>query len=80
MAELLIDNLRRVCLQDDSGATTELPGQSRNMRETPDLLSWVQCFGMDTAVVASKYPERVQKLLAYQMLIVREARRCSGNG
>jgi hypothetical protein len=40
----------------------------------------VQCFGVYTAVVASKYPERVQKLLAYQTLIVRKARRCGGKG
>ena len=54
--------------------------QGRPRREVPDLLSWVQCFSIYTAVVASKYPERVHKLMAYQTLIVREARRCGGKG
>ena len=31
-------------------------------------------------VVASKQPERVRELLAYQTLIVQEARRCGGKG
>ena len=30
--------------------------------------------------MASKHPERIQKLLSYQTLIVREARRCGGRG
>ena len=55
-------------------------GTSRSRREVPDLLSWVQCFSIYTAVVASAYPERVQKLLAYQTLIIREARRFGGKG
>lgn len=52
----------------------------RPHREVPDILSWVQCFSIYTAVIASKFPERVQKSLAYQTLIVREARRCGGRG
>lgn len=40
----------------------------------------MQCFGTYMAVVTSKYPDRVLQLLAYQMLIVREARRCGGRG
>ena len=46
----------------------------------PDLLSWVQCFGLYAVVMVSKYPERVVHLLAYQTLIIREARRCGGRG
>ena len=52
----------------------------RNRREVPDLLSWVQCFGFYTAIVVSAYPERMKQLIAYQTLIVREARRCGGKG
>ena len=79
MAELLRDNLEaqhRGALQDVPSST----GVSRSRREVPDLLSWVQCFGIYTAVVASAFPERVHKLLAYQTLIIREARRCGGKG
>ena len=46
----------------------------------PDLLSWVQCFGTYVAIVTSKKPEKMRQLLAYQTLIVREARRCGGKG
>ena len=81
MAELLRDNLeaqRRGGWQDMPSSSAS--GLSRQRREVPDLLSWVQCFGVYTAVVASRYPERVQKLLAYQTLMVWEARRCGGKG
>ena len=79
MVELLRDNLevqRRGALQDAPSST----GVSRSRREVPDLLSWVQCFSIYTAVMASAFPERVHKLLAYQTLIIREARRCGGKG
>ena len=46
----------------------------------PDLLSWVQCFGTYMAIIASKHPSRVRQFLAYQTLIVQEARQCGGNG
>ena len=80
MAELLRDNLeaqRRVAMQDAPSSSAAV---SRPRREVPDLLSWVQCFGVYIAVVTSKFPERTHKLLAYQTLIVREARRCGGKG
>ena len=81
MAELLRDNLealRRGSLQDGSTASSSQTKKAR--REVPDLLSWVQCFGTYMAIIASKHPSRVRQLLAYQTLIVREARRCGGNG
>ena len=81
MAELLRDNLeaqRRGALHESPSTSSSNVGRHR--REVPDLLSWVQCFGIYAAVVASRYPERVQKLLAYQTLIIREARRCGGRG
>ena len=77
MAELLRDNLEahRRAVSSQSTPTTS-GGRSR--REIPDVLSWVQCFGMYMAVVTSKFPMRIRELLAYQTLIVREARRCGG--
>ena len=83
MSELLRDNLeaqRRGAMRDPASAASSVGGTGRLRREVPDLLSWVQCFGMYTAVVGSKFPERVPKLLAYQTLIIREARRCGGRG
>ena len=40
----------------------------------------MQCFGTYVAIVTSKKPEKMRQLLAYQTLIVREARRCGGKG
>ena len=80
MAKLLRDNLeahRRGWLQDSSVADS-CPTPKRQCREIPDLLSWVQCFGSYMGVVNSRYPEKIKQLLAYQTLIVREARRCGG--
>ena len=73
MAELLQDNLEVQC----RGALQEMfvsTGTSRSRREVPDLLSWEQCFSIYTAAVASSFPEKVQKLLVYQTLIIQEAR------
>ena len=83
MAELLRDNLeaqRRGILQDPACRDPTPSTVKLNRREIPDVLSWVQCFGIYMAVVASKQPEKLRQLLAYQTLIVREARRCGGRG
>ena len=82
MAELLRDNLeaqRRSSSQPASCSSTG-SNPSRSRREISDLLSWVQCFGIYIAVVTSKQPERMRQLMAYQTLMVREARRCGGKG
>ena len=80
MAELLRDNLeaqRRGVIQESSTISGDI---KRGRREIPDLLSWVQCFGTYMAVVTSAQPTKSRELLAYQTLIVREARRCGGRG
>ena len=79
MAELLRDNLEaqhRGNLQDASAI--DLSQSKRARREIPDLLSWVQCFGTCLAEIATKHPDRLWQLLAYQMLVVRKAHRCGG--
>lgn len=79
MAELLRDNMeweRRLSSSDSSGS--KIGRASR--REVPDLLSWITCFGIYASVVCDKSPEKAKQLLAYQTLIVREARRCGGKG
>ena len=80
MAELLRDNLEAQRRATSSITQSPSPTAQKYRREVPDLLSWVQCFGTDMAVITSKYPDRVRQLLAYQMLIIREARRCGGRG
>ena len=46
----------------------------------PDLLSWITCFGIYASVICDKSLGKAKQLLAYQTLIVREARRCGGKG
>ena len=79
MAELLRDNLEAYRRAGSSQSNQSTSG-GRSRREIPHLLSWVQCFGVYMAVVTSKFPMRIRELLAYQTLIVREARRCGGRG
>ena len=78
MSELLSDNLeaeRRRALSEmgESG-----PRVSR--REVPDLLSWLKCFSLYAAIVASQYPGKTRDLWAYQALMIEEERRCGGKG
>ena len=83
MAELLRDNMEveKQCNTTESASAGPVPTTSRPAsKEVPDPLSWVQCFGMFASVMASKYPEKVTQLLAYQTVIIREARRCGGGG
>ena len=50
------------------------------LREIPDLLNWVSCFGVYAAVLMSKHPGKRRQPFAYQTMIVWEAIRCGGNG
>ena len=79
MAELLRDNIEADRRRSkDGGASGSATAHSR--REVPDILSWIQCFGTYACVVAAAKPEKTQQLLAYQTMVVREARRCGGAG
>ena len=53
---------------------------SQSRREVPDILSWIQCIGTYACIVAAVQPEKTQQLLAYQTMVVREARRCGSAG
>ena len=82
MAELLRDNLeaqRQGVIQELSTISS---GTKRSLGrwEIPDLLSWVQCFGNYMGVITSAQPTKSKELLAYQTLIVQEARQCGGKG
>ncbi len=85
MAELLRDNIeadrrRNAIDPSHSCGAGGLGGTRPARREIPDILSWIQCFGVYICVVASKHPEKVPQLLAYQTMLIREARRCGGSG
>ena len=81
MAELLRDNLEVQRREASHERQQSSPSPARRRRrEIPDLLSWVSCFGVYAAVLSCKHPNMTKRLLAYQTTIIREARRCGGNG
>ena len=65
MAELLRDNIEAERRRSkENGASTSNVQAAQSRREEPDILSWVQCFGMYTAIVLQVNPEKSQQLLA----------------
>ena len=41
----------------------------------PDLATWVQCFGLLTAVVAKQMPEQVPDLMAYLAIVTKASQK-----
>ena len=80
MNELLKDNMEVERRRGLEGTSQSQYFQRGNRREVPDLLSWIQCFSLYAAVVASRYPEKTKELWAYQATIIAEAQRCGGRG
>ena len=81
MAELLRDNIEADRQRAKEGGAGPSGGQpSQSQREVSDILSWIQCFGVYACIVANSHPEKLQQLLAYQTMLVREARRCGRTG
>ena len=80
MTELLRDNIEATRRRLDTDAPHCSSDTEKNRREIPDFLSWLQCFGVYASIVVSKQPDRYRQLMAYQTLMVREARRCGGTG
>ena len=85
MAELLKDNIEaeRRRLSSSGGLMASLiqaTARHAQRREVPDLMSWVQCFGMYASVLSEVHPELRKGLWAYQTMIVREARRSNFRG
>ena len=60
MAELLRDNIEADRKRSkESGASTSTGQQSQSQHEVPDILSWVQCFGIYTSIVVQVHPEEI---------------------
>ena len=76
MAELLCDNMELECRKasHESSASALGLGIQPSCREVPDLISWVQCFGVYSPIMSAKHANRICQLLAYQTMAVREAR------
>lgn len=73
MKDLLPDNIAAVeqFSADDRGSHDHAPRQ----REINSILSWVSAFVTITAIMVEAHPSCAKDLLAYQRLIVREAKR-----
>lgn len=41
----------------------------------PDFATWVQCFSLYAAMLASKFPEKIQELMAYQTTIAKASQK-----
>lgn len=74
MAVLLQDREEAVRCQGDQPASSA-GGARWPLREVPDVLSWLQCFGACASIVTHKQPSRARELWAHQPTTVREARR-----
>ena len=66
MAELLPDRL------GIWAGTTDKDKKAPKLKrcQVTNILEWVQCYSIYTAVISAKSPERTQDLLGYQALIV----------
>ena len=80
MADLLRDNIEASRRQAESEQPRCGGEGKKARREIPDFLSWLECFGVYASVVANQQPERFKELMAYQTIMIREARRCGGSG
>ena len=66
MAELLLDHL------GIRAGTTDKDEKASKLKrcQVTNILEWVQCYSIYTAVISAKSPERTQDMLGYQALIV----------
>jgi len=80
MAELLRDNMEAERRRWQGEGPSSHFSSRVSRREIPDILSWLQCFTSYAAVVCSKFPDKTRELLAYQAMMIGEARRCGGRG
>lgn len=82
MRELLPDNIalaERLAVLPTGCAPPKQPG-GREIGGDRALLSWVSSFATYIAVVAEAHPGRVNDMLAYMRLIIREASKFGGTG
>ena len=68
MVELSLDKLGTKGAASTSSEKDDKSNKAK--RRVTNILEWVQCFALYTAVIAKKQPNRVQDLLGYQALIV----------
>ena len=79
MADLLPDNIEMRRQEEGSSLREAVMAVGRRARQVAQLPTWVQCFTTYIVIVAQRHPTRVQDMLAYLRLIVREAQRAGGD-
>ena len=81
IAKLLQDNIETESRRSKkAGASTSNKQLMQSWLEVPDILSWVQCFGIYNSIIVQMCLEKIQQLLVYQTTLLRDARRCDGTG
>ena len=76
MAELLPDGW--LTREEDQRCCHSLRRPQRRGPVT-DILLWVECYSTMVAILASKFPDKMPELMAYQKTIVRAHRSFIGN-
>ena len=83
MAKLLKDNMeveRRWAAQAGEGSQQSQAINRGSRREVPDMLSWLHCFSLYTAIMCEAHPEKNKETWAYQAMMISEAHRRGGRG
>ena len=65
MGELSLDRL-----DSPDHLMTDMTASSQKIQEVTDIIEWVQCFSIFTAIIHRSQPERTPDLLGYQNLII----------
>ena len=61
--------------------SSETPDKGKSRRQViSNILEWIQCFGLYTAVVTRKKPEMIPDLIAYQTIIIEAHLEYEGDG
>ncbi len=80
LGSLLPEQLQTAASTAHSSSIVILPEslyetQRRKKRQIPDIATWVQVYSIYMLILASKHPDHLPELIAYQLLIVQHARK-----
>ncbi len=82
MKELLPDNIMLLKSIEaiHPNSFTLAPANKPRFREVQSLLTWITCFASYIAILSETHPHMVRPLIAYECLVIREARKNGGQG
>ena len=67
--------LPEMCTRDDA----EPEAKRHCSRRSPDIFTWLQCFGVYTSIRGAQFPELITELMAYMGTIIRVNREYTGS-